>query len=183
MSEREASGPSRPARVVFGLALATYLAAEAWLLWRTSILEPFSDMFDWIARWKVLQADGNLGRYLWAPHNFHHLVWSFGVLDLDLKVFGGQSYLFLAVGVACLVVTAAMLARLGAQAAGPGLRLIGGGVALAIALMGCDVLDANVDINTTYVHALVFAVAAIVLGADLGDRPWARGGASLICAA
>ena len=49
------------------------------------------------------------------------------------------------------------------RAAGPGLRLVGGGVAVALSLMGCDILDANADIETTYVHALVFAVAAILL--------------------
>ncbi len=181
MSEAPEPRLSRPVQAAFGLALAIYLAVAGWLVWRTSILEPYSDMYDWIIRWRMFQADHDFGRYLWAPHNFHHLVWTFVVLDLDLRTFGGSGYLFLAVGVFCLAATAAMLARLAAQAAGPGLRLVGAGVALALSLMGCDILDATADILTTYVHALVFAVAAILL-AEGTERPVLRRGAALACA-
>ena len=171
------------ARLVFSAALAAYGAVAGWLVWRTSILEAYSDMYDWVERWRRLRADGDLGRYFWAPHNFHHLVWTFAVLDLDIGVFGARSYLFLAVGVACLAAVAAMLAWAGATAAGPGLRLVGGGVAAALCLMGCNVLDATADINTTYVHALVFAVAAILLAEAPGGRPRLRLAAALVCAA
>jgi hypothetical protein len=167
---------------IFAGALAIYLAVAGWLVWRTSILEPYSDMYDWIARWRQWRADGNLSRYLWAPHNFHHLVWTFTVLGLDIGAFGASGYLFLAVGVVCLAATAAMLARFAGRAAGPGLKLVGGGVALALSLMGCDILDATADINTTYVHALVFAVAAILLAEAPGGRPTLRRGGALICA-
>jgi hypothetical protein len=177
-------GPSlsRPVRAAFAGALAIYVAVAGWLVWRTSILEPYSDMYDWIARWRRWQADGDLGRYLWAPHNFHHLVWTFAVLGLDIRAFGASGYLFLAVGIICLVATAAMLARFAAGAAGSGLRLVGAGGALALSLMGCDLLDATVDINTTYVHALVFAVAAILLADAPGGRPTSRRGGALACA-
>ncbi len=175
-------GLSRPVTAVFGGALAIYLGIAAWLTWRTSILEPYSDMYDWLVRWRQWQADGNLGRYLWAPHNFHHLVWTFTVLGLDIGAFGASGYLFLAVGVGCLAATAVMLARFAGRAAGPGLQLVGGGVALALSLMGCDILDATADINTTYVHALVFAVAAILLAGAPGDKTLLRRGAVLVCA-
>ena len=170
-------------RLIFGVALAAYVAVAGWLVWRTSILEAYSDMYDWVGRWRLFHAGGDLGRYLWAPHNFHHLVWTFAVLDLDIRVFGARSYLFLAVGVGCLAVIAAMLAWAGAAAAGRGLRLVGGGVAAALCLMGCNVLDATADINTTYVHALVFAVAAILLAEAPGGRRRLRSAAALICAA
>ncbi len=160
----------RPVRLMFGAALALCLALAAWLAWRTAILEPYSDMFDWMQRYYRLQADGDFRRYLWAPHNFHHLVWTFLVLDLDIRAFGASSYLFLAIGVLCLAATAAMLAYVAAMAAGPGLRLVGGGGAAALSAMGCHVLDASADINTTYVHALVFAVAAILLGEGPSGR-------------
>ena len=180
----EVAGPrlSRPANAALATALTIYLGAAAWLVWRTSILEPYSDMYDWIARWRLWQADGDLGRYLWAPHNFHHLVWTLTVLGLDIGAFGASGYLFLAVGVACLAGTAAMLALLAAQAAGPGLRLMGAAGALALSAMGCDILDASADINTTYVHALVFAVAAILLAEAPGGRPALRRGGALACA-
>jgi hypothetical protein len=156
-------GLSGPTRGVFAAALVIYLGVAAWLVWRTAILEPYSDMFDWLERYYRYAADGDLGRYLWAPHNFHHLVATFAVLALDIRAFGASGYLFLATGVGCWAATAAMMAALGGQAAGPGLRLIGAGGAAALALMGCDALDATADINTTYVYALVFAGGAIVV--------------------
>jgi hypothetical protein len=182
LSEGPRPGLSPAVRLVFALALALYLGVAAWLLWRTSILEAYSDMYDWIARWDRLQADGELGRYLWAPHNFHHLVWTFAVLGADIRAFGANGYLFLAAGALCLAATAAMLASLGAAAAGQGLRLVGAGGAAALCLTGCDVLDASVDINTTYVHALVFAVAAIVLAQAPGGTSLRRRCGALACA-
>src|SRR6185312_8319487 len=115
--------------------------------------------------------DGDLGAYVWAPHNFHHLVWTFAVLALDITAFGASSYLFLAVGALCL-----------AAVAGRGLRLVGGGVAAALSLMGAHILDVSADINTTYVHALVFAVAAVLLAAREDQRPRLRGAGALACA-
>ena len=162
MSEA-AAGPSRLVRLAFGGTIGLYAAVCGWLVWRVSVLEPFSDMIDWIDRWLALQRDGDLLRYYWTPHNFHHLLWTLGVLDLDARAAGGQGYLFLAVGAACMAGVAAMIAGLGARAAGPGMRLVGGGVALALSLMGCHVIDASIPINTTYYHALIFAVAAILL--------------------
>jgi hypothetical protein len=173
---------SRSVRIALGVALAAYLGVAAWLVWRTSILEPYSDMFAWLARWRRLQADGDLGRYLWAPHNFHHLVWTFAVLDLDIRAFGGHGYLFLAVGALCLAATVAMLSIVAAAAAGRGLRLVGVGGAIALSAMGCHILDASAHINTTYVHALVFAVAAILLAEWPGGRPAVRGLGAIACA-
>jgi hypothetical protein len=157
-----AGGLARSVRWTFGLALAACVGTAAWLVWRTAILEPYSDMFDWLERYYRFRADGDLLRYLWAPHNFHHLVATFTVLALDIRAFGASGYFFLATGALCWAATAAMMAALGAEAAGPGLRLIGGGGAAALALMGCDVLDATADINTTYVYALAFATGAIL---------------------
>lgn len=169
-------------RLAFGAALAAYVAIAAWLVWRTSILEPYSDMFDWLARWRQFQADGDLGRYLWAPHNFHHLIWTLAVLDLDIRAFGARGGFFLATGALCLAATAALLAWAGAGAAGRGLRLVGAGGAVALSAMGCHVLDASAAITTTYVHALVFAVAAILLAESPGKRPRARYAGALACA-
>jgi len=181
---KAAPPPSLPRAVMLTVAaaLTAYVGCAAWLVWRTAILEPYSDMYDWLARWYRLQADGDLGRYLWAPHNFHHLVWTLAVLDLDLRVLGARSYLFLAVGALCLAITAAMLARVSATAAGPGLRWVGAGGAVALSAMGCDILDVSADIETTYVHALVFAVGAILLAERAGR--WERGsrGGALACA-
>ena len=83
-----------------------------------------------------------------------------------------------------LAITAAMLGQVAASAAGPGLRLVGGGVAVAISAMGCHVLQAATHIDTPYLHGLVFAVAAIfVVEPAVGDTPGtARRFAALGCA-
>jgi hypothetical protein len=182
LTDQAAPGLPRAVRLAFAAALAAYLGCAAWLVWRTAILEPYSDMYDWMGRWYRLQTGGDLGRYLWAPHNFHHLVWTFTVLDLDIRAFGARSYLFVAVGALCLAATAAMLAGVAGAAAGRGLRLVGAGVAAALSAMGCHILDVNADIETTYVHALVFAVAAILLAQAPGGRPILRRGGALACA-
>lgn len=181
MTEAGTAVLPRLVRWVFAAALAAYLGCAIWLVWRTSLIEPYSDMYDWLARWFRLQADGELGRYLWAPHNFHHLVWTLAVLDLDIRAFGGSGYLILAVGVVCLAATAAVVAGIGAAAAGPGLRLVGAGGAAALSAMGCHALDIGEYINTTYVHALVFAVAAIALTEAPGEHPAARRLGALVC--
>jgi hypothetical protein len=180
--EPSPEGLSRPVRLVFSCTIAAYLGIALWLIWRTSILEPYSDMYDWLVRWRLLQADGDLGRYLWAPHNFHHLVWTFAILRADITLFGAQGYLFLAVGGLCLAAVTAMAASIGAAAAGRGMRLIGAGVAAALSAMGCHVLDASADINTTYLHALAFAVAAILLAEGPGARSRLRNTGALACA-
>lgn len=182
MTEASPEGFARPIRLAFSWAIAIYFGIAIWLIWRTSILEPYSDMYDWMVRWRQLQSDGDLGRYLWAPHNFHHLVWTFAILRADIALFGAQGYLFLAVGGLCLVAVAAMAAHLGAAAAGDRLRLVGAGVAAALSAMGCHVLDANTEINTTYFHALVFAVAAILAAEGPGARSRLRSVVALLCA-
>jgi hypothetical protein len=169
--------PAPAVRAIFAAALAAYVATAAWLVWRTAILEPYSDMFDWMVRYYRFAADGDLARYLWAPHNGHHLVITFAVLLADIRLFGASGYLFLATGVAGWAATAALMGALGGEAAGPGLRLIGAGGAVALSLMGCDALDADVDINTTYVYALVFAVGAIAAAERPRAAWWARAAA------
>ena len=64
----------------------------------------YSDMFDWIERYFRLQSDGDLAAFVWAPHNAHHMAWTFLILLGDIRAFGAASGLFLAVGCAALVV-------------------------------------------------------------------------------
>ncbi len=182
MSQADRGGLSRPVRSALAVALAAYVGIAGWLVWRTAILEPYSDMFDWLARWRQYESTRDLAAYLWAPHNFHHLVWTFVVMAFDIRTFGASSYAFLAVGAACWFGVAAMLSVTAGAAADRGFRRIAAGGALVISLMGCDVLDASADINTTYLHAVVFAVAAILLAEGArADRLSRRIGA-LICA-
>lgn len=145
------------------LVLSLYLAVFAYAAARATVLAPYADMFDWIARYYRLQADGDWGAYLLAPHNYHRLVVTLGVLVADIRLFGGQGYLFVAVGLACLLGAAALLAREAVAAAPTGLKRAAGAMALMLALTTVNAFDAVTAINTTYVHGLVFSVAAIVL--------------------
>ncbi len=172
-------------RATFAVALGGCLIIAAYLVWRTAVLQPYSDMFDWIARYYRFRADGDLAGYLLAPHNFHRIVWTFLALDLDIRLFGAVGVLPIAVALACLAVTAAILASVAADAAGTGFRLVGGGLAAALSTMGCHILDVSLHITTPYLHGLVFGVAAIALGepAATSAAGLGRRAAALVCAA
>jgi len=153
------------------LALGVYVLLSAYIVWRSAILQPYSDMFDWLLRYYRLEVDGDLVGYLLAPHNFHRLVWTLGVLALDIRWFGAESYFFLASSSACLAATAALLAREAVRAAAPGLRLVAGAFAAMLTLISINLLAAGLPIHATYLHALLFAVLAVVVAEPTGDGP------------
>lgn len=173
------------ARRVFALALGAYLALSVWLVWRSAVLQPYSDMFEWVDAYYRWRADGDLLGYLLAPHNLHRLAWTRGVLALDVQAFGANGYLFVAVGAACMAALALLMAREAAKAAGPGLALAGGGLAAMLTLMAGNLLDASIHINTPYAHGLVFAVAALALAEPSrpGAANWGPRLAALACLA
>jgi hypothetical protein len=150
-------------RLATGLALGAYVLVSAYIAWRCVILQPYSDMFDWLARYFRFQANGDWAAYLLPAHNTHRLVWTFGVLALDATIFGAKGYLFVAVGLTCLAVAAALLGREAWRAVDGPMKLAAATLAVMLALMAGNLLDASIAINTTYVHGLAFAVAAIVL--------------------
>ena len=61
---RERRAAAGVPRAVFQLALAAYLALSAWLVWRSAVLQPYSDMLDWLARYLRFRSDGDLAGYL-----------------------------------------------------------------------------------------------------------------------
>ena len=127
-------------------------------------------MFDWIARWFAYRQDGNLVHYLLAPDNFHRIVWSFALLDLDARLVGASGYLFPLAGAIGRAVTALLLGREAARAA-PGLGLVGAGFAAMLTLMSAATLDAAIAINGDYVYCLAFAALSIVLASGPTATP------------
>jgi len=184
MGEARSGQSAARRRLVFGGLGVLYLAIFAVVVWRASVLEPYSDMLNWLERYFRLQADGDWAAYLLAPHNEHRLVWTLLVLAGDIRLFGGQGWLFVAVGLGALVVTAGLLAREAGRAGGPELAPAMAVLAGMTTLMSANALDAAVHLNTTYVHALVCAVAAILLAETSAGprRTRARLAAAIACA-
>jgi hypothetical protein len=178
---KAATPPVTWVRVIIWVSAAAYGLLTAYILWRSAVLQPYSDMFDWVDRYLRFQISGDWFAYLLHPHNFHRLVWTFLILDLDANLFSASSYLFLAVGAACLGLCAALLAREAARAAPKGLTLPAGVFAAMVTLMAGNLLDASIDINTTYVHALTFALLAILLSETPGTPRARTQAAALIC--
>lgn len=149
-------------RVFFLLTLALYLTVTAYAAWRGAVLEPYSDMFDWVARWWAYQADGDLWRFLMTPANLHRPALIMAVQGLDIAAFGASSLLFIAVGVASLIGSTLLLARLAARSA-PALGLPMAATAAMLPLMAGNLLDAVIPINVNYALALVLALLAIIV--------------------
>jgi hypothetical protein len=179
---RSGQAAGRRRAIILGVG-ALYLAVFAVVVWRATVLGPYSDMLNWLERYFRLQADGDWAAYLLAPHNEHRLVWTFLVLAGDIRAFGGQGWLFVVVGLGALLLTAGLLAREAGRAAGPVLAPAVAVLAVMATLMSANALDVAVHLNTTYVHALVFAVAAILLAEApaQGRRRRARLAAALLC--
>lgn len=151
------------ARSIFGALLAAYVAVFVWLVWRSAVLQPYSDFFDWLQRYYQLQADGDLARFFWTPHNTHRLIWTLGAMLADIRLFGGQGWLLPATALAALAATAFILARVAAEAAPEQVRGFAAGLAAMLVLMASSVLDVSQPIEATYVQALVFVAGGIVL--------------------
>jgi hypothetical protein len=163
--------------------LGVFSLVSAYVLWRAAVLKPYSDTFSYMARYYELQADGDLARYLFTPHNMHRLVWPLALQALDVRMFGGTGVLAIASGAAGLGVMAWLLGRAACRASTPPLALPLGVAAAMLVLMAGNVLDAAIPLNAQYVQTAAFGVAALVLaeGRDDGPVGW-RGLAVAACA-
>jgi len=165
-------------------AAVSYLALTAWIFWRSAVLQPYADMFEWIARYFAFRQDGDWAAYLLAPHNLHRLPFTHALVAADIAWLGGTNWPLIVSGGVALAAMAAMLALEAAQAAATPLKVPAAVLAAAATLMAANVLDAALPINANYVHAAAFAVAAILLAEGRERTPLAtRGLAALACAA
>jgi hypothetical protein len=98
-----ASVRMRPAmRWAIRAALGAYLLLSGYIAWLTIVLRPYSDMYDWVFRYLNYRDGLPLDQYLLIPHNFHRLVTTFGLMDLDARFFGGDNLLIVGVTLAAL---------------------------------------------------------------------------------
>jgi len=158
------SVPMRPAmRWAIRAALGAYLLLSGYIAWLTIVLRPYSDMYDWVFRYLNYRDGLPLDQYLLIPHNFHRLVTTFGLMDLDARFFGGDNLLIVGVTLAALAGVATVLGREAARAAPAPLALPAGALAAMFALLGAVIPDATIHINAQYVHTLFFVVVALAL--------------------
>jgi hypothetical protein len=180
---REAAAASwlrRLAAALLGLniLLALYVA------WRSAVLTPYYDEIDWLERWRRFQQGGHWIGYLFEPVNLHRAPMLFGLVALDAEVFGASNWTLIASGAAALALMAWLLAREAARAAPPPLGLPAAALAVTLALMGSNVLDAATPICVNYVHGAALAVGAIILAEGGASRglSWRRLAALLVAA-
>lgn len=151
------------ARLALWAILTGYLLLSGYIAWRTVVLQPYSDMFDWVFRWFNYRDGLPLDQYLLIPHNFHRAVTTFGLMELDVRLFGGDGLLLLGVSLLALAGVAAVLGREAARAAVGPMGLAAAALATMFALLGAVIPDATIHINAQYVHTLFFVVVAIAL--------------------
>lgn len=155
-------------------AASIQTAAFIALVVATAVTTPYSDLLDWVARHEVFEADRDWLAYLFTPHINHRLPYSFALLDLDIRLFRGAGWPLIVVATLCLLATAALLARQAFAAAPRGLRAGAAATAAMLTLTSANALDASQPINSLYTHALLLAVAALLL-VEAERRPgWTR---------
>lgn len=169
------------ALAALGLHAGLFFAVVA----ATAITIPYSDMLDWVARHETLEASGDWLAYLFQPHLNHRIPYIFGLLDLDIRAFGGSGWPLIVAAALCLAATAAMLAREAFAAAPGGLGAAGAAIAAMLVLTTPNALDASQPINGLYTHALLFAVLALVLVEEDGRLSRRKAAAAFLagCAA
>jgi hypothetical protein len=156
-----------------GIALlaAAHFALFGYLLYRTAIFSPISDMFTYIDVYLRRRAgEMPLLTYLWSPHGEHHLVWIRLLTWADVEIFHTRSIPFIAAATAAIVATAVLVWQQLRRAD----RGLGGATGLGLLapmliLGAANVTDCSVPINTTYPFTIFFVVLALVLFTGAGE--------------
>ncbi len=154
---------SRAAPLGIAVALAAHLLLFAAAVRAGTVLVPFSDMYDLVARWLQYRQDGGLLAYLFDPHNFHRLAYTRALVALDMGAMHGSEVAYLVVGLIALAAAAGLLARAAWTGAPPALRLPAAAVAAMLVLSSVNALDVVFPIDTPYAHAFVFGMAALAV--------------------
>lgn len=162
---------SRLARLGIWAALSLHLLLLAAALRMGAVLQPFSDMYDLVARWLQYRQEGGLLAYLLDPHNFHRLAYTRALVALDMGAMHGAETVYVGAALLCLAWAAVILAGAAWTGAPERLRLPAAAVAAMLVLSSVNALDVVFPINTPYLHAFVFAMAALVVWDSRG--PWA----------
>lgn len=148
------------------IAIATiHLIAFSFFLYRTAIVAPISDMFDYIAAY-LQYRDGMRGwfNYLWLPHAEHRLMWTriFTLVDVELFHTSGIPFIVAATGL--LLATAVLVwYQLRRALDEAGVERFLALLAPMVILTTANVVDCSIPINSTYPTTLFFIVLALVL--------------------
>lgn len=179
LSEAQGSHPStqlltRPLNTVFLTAGTIYLSLFAYFAVGASILEPYSDMIDLVDNYfRAVDLDRPI-EYLLHPHNFHRIVWLRSLIALDVGLFHGTGLPFVAVAVACLTCTAALLV-IEVRRVAERLALPLSVLAAMLVFLTANAAGAGVPANTPHVHTAFFSLFALTTAASAGDhRNWLR---------
>jgi hypothetical protein len=171
LDRRPFDGAGGVLRLVILMVFAADLAVSAWVGWRSAVLEPYSDMFDWVARWWAYRADGDAWRYLIAPANFHRPALIMSILYADLRFFGARNLMFVLAGSTALLAAATLLGRTAARSAPAGHGLAVGVLGAMLTLMAGNILDAVIPININYSLGLAIGLLAILVAEPRPGEP------------
>ena len=181
-----APGAESGVLAVLAVGLAVYLTLFLDTVVRGFIRAPYGDGFDILAIEFQAQDQHDPGGYLWAPHNGHHIVWLRLLTSLDVRVFHGQSTIFSIAALLAVLAAAVLAARhIWRGVEDKALACVLAAVAPLALWTSLNAFDVSVSINTPYVFAATFAVAAFLLaesqangvGAALGLLALAAGAA------
>lgn len=174
---------------VLALLLAltiAYLAVFMVFAPETLIVRPYSDLYDLIDVYFDAERTRNWLGYLFQPHSYHRLPLFRALLALDITVFKGSGIPFVVVSVLCMAALAVQLVRRALDAPIEALRIPLAAFLPMLLLTTGNAIHLTVPANTPYVHALFFAMLAMLLAepADGASRsPFtARRLAALACA-
>ena len=159
-----------------------------WYVNTSIILQPFADMYSLVQNYLGYRADGGLWDYLWQPHNEHRPVFLRLLTALDIEMFAGVSYPFVAVTLIAHLVTAWVLWRECRAGARGSFGWVLGCVVVMFVLTSTSAAVIALPIMDNLIHGLTCAVLAIVVfdGLDkAGVAPgrmgyWQRGAALLV---
>jgi hypothetical protein len=158
----------RAAVLSITLIAVVYFALFGFLLFRTAIVSPISDMFTYIDDYlRFRSGEMSLAGYLWKAHGEHHLVWIRLLTWADVEIFHTRGIPFMAAASVAIAGTAVLIWR-ELRTAMPD---IAGATCLALLapmllLSAANVTDCSVPINTTYPFTVFFIVLALVLFVD-----------------
>lgn len=149
---------------LLSIGLAAYVALFLDTVARSFVRAPYGDGFDILAVEFAAQDRHDPAAYLWLPHNGHHIVWLRLLTSLDVRLFHGQSTVFVIATLAAILAAAALIARqIWRGVEDKALASVLAAIAPLALLTTLNAFDVSVSINIPYVYAATFAVAAFLV--------------------
>jgi hypothetical protein len=146
---------------IVAAALANFVLFAVFLD-RTMILQPYTDMIDWIDWYLQTRQHGDVLGYLWAPHNEHHLVFIRALTALDVAVFKASGVPFVVTATLAAIITAFIIYLECRRALTGPLRALAW-LSPMLFLNTAVVVDCGGPTLSPYPISLVFLVGTLVL--------------------